>query len=115
MISGHQLCTWLPLIAVALPAIRAIVRYSVLLAGLIVTLPRSVKADRPAIFREFARATAMSRHNNSGADACSYVQEIVRAARGRGERSLRDVVIRPGRSLALVSVQLLDHPLAHCV
>jgi len=88
MISGHQLCTWLPLIAVALPAIRAIVRYSVLLAGLIVTLPRSVKADRPDIFREFARAMAMSRHNNSGSDASSYVRELARAARGRGERSL---------------------------
>jgi hypothetical protein len=100
MISGHQLCTWLPLIAVALPAIRAIVRYSVLLAGLIVTLPRSVKADRPEIFREFARAMAISRHNNSGSDASSYVRELARAVRGRGERSLCYVVIRLDAVLA---------------
>lgn len=61
MISGHQLSAWFPLVVVMLPAIGAIVRYSVLLAGLIVTLRKSVKADRPEIFREFARAMAIPR------------------------------------------------------
>jgi len=81
MISGHQLCTWLPLIAVALPVIGVIVRYSVLLAGLIVTLPRSVEADRPDIFREFARAMAISRHNNSVAARVEVDNEVAPAPR----------------------------------
>jgi hypothetical protein len=94
MISGHQLCTWLPLIAVALPVIGAIVRYSVLLAGLIVTLPRSVEADRPDIFREFARAVAISRHNNSVAARVEVDNEVAPAPRPSSENgSLHDVVV----------------------
>jgi hypothetical protein len=51
----------LPLVAVAPYAISEIVRYSVLLAGLIVTLSHSAKTDRPPIFQEFARAMTVQR------------------------------------------------------
>lgn len=61
MISSHQLEMWLPLIVVILPAIRAIVRYSLLLVGLIVALSKCIKADRPYIYKEFARAMASIR------------------------------------------------------
>jgi hypothetical protein len=69
IIFGHHFEMLFPLMAVVLPAISAIVRYSMLFAGLIATLSKSVKADRPHIFREFARAMTVSRlrHNASSA------------------------------------------------
>jgi hypothetical protein len=95
IISSHQLEMWLPLIVVILPVIGAIVRYSVLLVGLIVTLSKSIKADRPYIFQEFARAMTIPRlrHDVSSAcssdgEACTYVRELPGVPRrGRASHS----------------------------
>jgi hypothetical protein len=59
MTSGLHINIWLPLIVGIPPVIAATIRSSILLIGLIVTLAKADKADRPSIFRAFARAMSV--------------------------------------------------------
>jgi hypothetical protein len=57
--SHLQISPWLPALAVAVLTLLAVaVRSATLLVGLLVALPKTSRADRPEIFREFTRAVS---------------------------------------------------------
>ncbi len=67
MIFGNQLSVWIPLTLIILPVIATVIRCSILLVGLLVTLSKATQTDRPYIFREFARAMTSSQwHRDAG-------------------------------------------------
>jgi hypothetical protein len=94
MTSGHHVDMWLPVLVVMLPVVAVTIRCAVLLAGLIVTLTKAAKADRPHIFREFARAVAapyLPREKNEYGDSpvveCTDHRQLARNTQRSRPRS----------------------------